>query len=107
MKVGKNAQQYAKARKMMPEVMAINRERSGKVPIAGRAPVTANVKKFAKGGKVAHDDERQDRALIKKMITASMPGKAKKMAAGGVAKLRRHSPTPNAPRKGTLVGGIK
>ena len=115
MKVGKNAQQYAKGRAAMPEVMAINKDREGRGPIQGPVPKPANTMKFAKGGKV-HSDEAMDRKLISKMIKQAEAkphkegkprGKMQKYAAGGVAKLRKASPTPKPPRKGTLVGGIK
>lgn len=118
MKIGKNAQQYAKGRAAMPEVMAINKDRSGAVPIQGPVPKPANTMKFAKGGKV-HSDAAQDRKLIADMIKKaeakphkegkkmSHGGKMAKYAAGGAAKVRRKSPTPKPPRMGTLVGGIK
>ena len=44
---------------------------------------TQQVKPFAKGGKVKHDDEKQDRALIKKMIAAE---EKKEMKCGGKVK---------------------
>jgi hypothetical protein len=119
MKIGKNSQQYAKGRAAMPEVMAINKDRSGAVPIQGPVPKPANAMKFAKGGKV-HADEAMDRKLISAMIKKAEAkphkegkkkmahgGKMAKYAAGGVAKLRKKSPTPKPPRMGTLVGGIK
>ena len=44
---------------------------------------TQQVKPFAKGGSVKHDDEKQDRALIKKIIAAE---EKKEMKCGGKVK---------------------
>jgi hypothetical protein len=84
MKVGKNAQQYAKGRAAMPEVMAINKDRQGAQKFMGPKPINAAAQRYAKGGKVKHDDAAQDKALISKMINSSMPrSKMAKYADGG------------------------
>lgn len=44
------------------------------------------MKMYAKGGAVKHDDEKQDRALIKKMISAE---DKKEMKCGGKVKGRK------------------
>jgi hypothetical protein len=117
MKVSNQAQ-FNKARKMMPEVMAVSRGDGGG-KFMGPKPAPASMQRYAKGGKV-HADEAMDRKLISAMIKKAEAkphkegkkkmahgGKMAKYAAGGAAKKRRHSPTPKPPRKGTLVGGIK
>lgn len=85
------AARQAKSRAMMPEVMAVNgqSDRSTAPNFRGKPPQPANVARYAKGGKVKHDDAKQDKSLIAKMINAAMPrnkvGRAKpvKKAMGG------------------------
>ena len=137
----------ARTRAAMPEVMALNGPAGSSRPanFRGKPPAPGNVARYAKGGKVKHDDAAQDKSLINKMIADAMPpskaarakkplkkaaggpisarsvasgppqvtpmkkgGKAcapKKMAAGGVAKLRHEQSNKDGsqkakPRKG-------
>ncbi|HRJ21649.1 MAG TPA: hypothetical protein PLF84_21585 [Bryobacteraceae bacterium] len=127
MKSGKYNTQYRKGAAMMPEIMALNRDRmpAGRAagtmppaaPVMSRRSQPANALRFAKGGKVKHSDEAMDKKLIKKMIEQTkhkMPkkahgGKVKGYAAGGVAKMRKgvadKSGAPKRQPRGKLVPG--
>ncbi len=104
--------------RMMPEVMALNKQPkptgtpAGRMgppqPMAGPRPMPANAQRYAKGGKV-HKDEKQDRALIEKMMKAATGKKPIKRAVGGIAKQRRgvanKAGAPIKQPRGKLVPG--